>query len=185
MFKYFKNLIKKDKGKNKEPSKTIKFINGASGFLKNMLLEIDVIAEKMQDLHKSNYDLANRHFKKGNISETVFRLKIVRKFWPEDKRAHFGLIYCYLIKENNSAAKKSMRRLYEIDQNIDEKIKQIKIRAQNYILKKNQELEKEESQREKISLSDIIYNNLALGKDDKKNNEEGNKGGGNDNKKDK
>ena len=160
MFKYLKNLVTGGKKEDIKNSKLSKFTDSTSGFFKNILLEIDIISEKIKDLHLSNYNLANRHFKKGNISEAIFRLKIVRRFWPDDKKAHFGLIYCYFIEEDELAVGNAIKELYKIDKNTQDRVEELRLRAQKYISKRNRDLEEEDRNTEKRSLSDIIFDNF-------------------------
>ncbi len=55
MFKYLKNLVTGGKKDNIKDSKLSKFTGLVSNFFKNIFLEIDIISEKMKDLHSSNY----------------------------------------------------------------------------------------------------------------------------------
>ncbi len=77
------------------------------------------IKEKCQDLHQTNFDLANRHLEKGNLSEAIFRFRFVKKFWPHDFDAYYQLAYCLVLKNKPEKAKEVLEDLLEKDPNYD------------------------------------------------------------------
>lgn len=117
MFKFFnKNKAENLEDEKKSLAKNIEtgskkisqfFVSGIS----SIKTEISVIKEKFQNLHQTNIDLANYHLEKGNISEAIFRFRIIKKFWPNDYESYYQLAY-YLALEGK--LRKSRRVLEEL-----------------------------------------------------------------------
>lgn len=103
-----------------------------SGVVKNILkffaekiAEIKVIKKKLGNLEKTNFDLGLKRMTENHIGEAIFRFKIVKKFWPNNKEAYLKLIECFVIKGNKQKAKKIAEELLLIDSKYRSKINQI------------------------------------------------------------
>lgn len=129
-FKSLKKLTTKDK--NKTPGKVEKFSNFLSKTFDNAILESKTISKKMQDLQKTNYELGMMHLNKGNINEAIFRFKIVRKFWPNNYKAHLNLIYCYFILKKEKQAQKAINILLKLNPKLEPNIQKAREDASFY-----------------------------------------------------
>jgi len=81
--------------------------------------EFFTIKEKCKDLHKTNFDLGNRHLEKGNLSEAILRFRIIKKFWPNDFDAYYQLAYCLVLKNKPRKARRVLEELLEKDPGYD------------------------------------------------------------------
>jgi Flp pilus assembly protein TadD len=93
---------------------------------KSAILESKVIIKKLEDLHKTNYDLGSMHLDKGNLREAAFRFRLVRKFWPKDYKSHIKLIYCYLMLKNEVQADRAIRYFLDLEPMFKSKIEELK-----------------------------------------------------------
>lgn len=126
-------VIRKILGKPKEKQNAgsklaIKFREKSAklaGFLNNALEsakeEYFSIKEKSKNLRKTNYELGLKHLENGNISEAIFRFRIVKKFWPDLLEANYYLAYCLVLKDRRFEAKKILEEFISKYPNIDEK----------------------------------------------------------------
>jgi predicted TPR repeat methyltransferase len=78
--------------------------------------------EKIKDLITTNFDLGVYHFKQGNISDAIFRFKLVIYFRPTKLIAYYYLAKCMIIKNNPEKAisilKKSIENGYGCEESI-------------------------------------------------------------------
>lgn len=77
--------------------------------------ELGIIKEKCKDLRQTNYDLGLIHLENDNLSEAIFRFRLIKIFWPNFFEAHYQLAYCLALKEKYPAAKKVLKSLLEKD----------------------------------------------------------------------
>lgn len=63
--------------------------------------EVKIISEKIQDLGKTNYELGIFHLNNGNISDAIFRFKILKKFQANRfDDIDYYLAFCYFLKKD-------------------------------------------------------------------------------------
>ncbi len=60
--------------------------------------------EKIKDLITTNFNLGIYHFKQGNITDAIFRFKLVIYFRPTELMAYYYLAKCMIIKNNSEKA---------------------------------------------------------------------------------
>jgi Flp pilus assembly protein TadD len=101
--------------------------------------ESKVIAEKLKDLHKTNYDLGLTHLNNGNFKEAIFRFKIVRRFWPKNYECHLKLIYCYFVREEAYKADRAIERLLILEPAFKGKIENARVDA-SFKVKANKDI---------------------------------------------
>ena len=77
--------------------------------------ELSIIKEKCKDLRQTNYELGLMHLEKDNLSEAIFRFRLIKRFWPNFFEAHYQLAYCLALKEKYPAAKKVLKLLLKKD----------------------------------------------------------------------
>ena len=118
MFNIF-NSVKKIIGIKKNPdsptanqdiktdltNKLSQFSSFVSKKINEAIEEYHVIRKKMQNLYQTNYDLGMRHLERGNLSEAVFRFRIIKKFWPDKYEAYYQLAYCLILLKKPHKAK--------------------------------------------------------------------------------
>ena len=94
-------------------------IDVISGFISNKIndaiAEYGLIREKLKDLRQTNYNLGVKHLENGNISEAVFRFKIVKKFWPHYYEAYYQLAYALILSDKIDQARIVIDQLVEKD----------------------------------------------------------------------
>lgn len=88
---------------------------------KDAIDEYGVIREKLKDLCQTNYNLGVRHLENGNISEAVFRFKIVKKFWPHYYDAYYQLAYALILSDKVDQARNIINQLVEKDPSYQDK----------------------------------------------------------------
>lgn len=69
------------------------------------------IKEKSQNLKETNYKLALHHLENGNVSEALFRLRILLKFWPDHVEAIYLKAYCLAHKKQLIKSKQILENL--------------------------------------------------------------------------
>jgi thioredoxin-like negative regulator of GroEL len=52
-----------------------------------------------------------KHLERGNLSEAIFRFKMVKKFWPENYEAYYQLAYCLIMDEQTEKAQEVIDEL--------------------------------------------------------------------------
>lgn len=132
ILRQFRKIIGLKNKKNLDSGKVEKGFDYISNRIKEAILESQIIVQKLQNLHNTNYQLGLDHLDKGNVNEAIFRFKIVRKFWPADHEAHLKLIYCYFILEDRVKAQKAIDYLLSLNDDLKSEIEQAKIDASFY-----------------------------------------------------
>lgn len=95
--------------------------------------EFELIKAKSKNLLEANYQLGLRHLEKGNLSDAVFRFRIIKKFWPNHYEAYLQLANCYILTKKYYRAKAVLDELVQLNPTYDNQ-------AQD-LLKKIQELQ--------------------------------------------
>jgi predicted TPR repeat methyltransferase len=88
----FEKLANKFKGSFGD--KSIKEI--AVGLLYNLKQEFLVIKEKMKDLERTNYELGMYHYNSGNLSDAIFRFKMLKKIFKVRGQIDYFIGRCYI-----------------------------------------------------------------------------------------
>ncbi len=101
--------------------KSQKFANFLNDSLETAKQEYYSIKEKSKNLQKTNYELGLKHLEDGNISEAIFRFRIVKKFWPDLLEANYYLAYCLFLKDRKFEAKKLLEEFIKRNPNVDDK----------------------------------------------------------------
>ena len=111
---------------NDRKAKFFAKVNGFFDFLgnkfENVVREFGEIREKAKDLSTTNYKLGLKHLEKGNLSEAVFRFKMVKKFWPENYEAYYQLAYALVLSKKMIEARKVIDELLAKDRSYEPKV---------------------------------------------------------------
>jgi tetratricopeptide (TPR) repeat protein len=73
--------------------------------------EFFVIKDKCKNLQQTNYQLGLHHLEKGNLSEAVFRFRIIKKIWPEFLDAYYQMAYALFLRKKFKLAKDVLNEL--------------------------------------------------------------------------
>lgn len=110
---------------------TTKIVRAPKSFISWVVGIKDVIAlmrKGLKDLPGTNIELAQYHLENGNVSDAIFRLKIIEKFFSQNNPAVHNLLgWCYFVKGDHytaqehlqKASKEDKAHLGEFLQNID------------------------------------------------------------------
>lgn len=137
MFKFItKKILKKpeetQKQNNKAEGLASKLINSSekfSEFLEKKFHsaqeEFFSIKEKCQNLQETNYKLGLKHLEKGNLSEAIFRFRLIKKFWPNSFDSYYYLAYSLALKGKLAAAKEILTELLIKNPDFDPKAREL------------------------------------------------------------
>jgi predicted TPR repeat methyltransferase len=67
--------------------------------------EVSSINHKVKDLRKTNYDLGMYHYNAGNLSDALFRFKLLKKFYQGIDELDFFIGRCYIERNMGNKAK--------------------------------------------------------------------------------
>lgn len=123
IFNFFKSFFKRRKTKFRiSLSNLVKKLN-------KIKEECISTKEKLKDLPSTNMNLALFHMEKGNISDAIFRFKLVNRFFDKNNfKSYYNLARCYYMKDEPEKALKTLKKSYELnneDENIDYFFKKI------------------------------------------------------------
>ncbi len=135
MLKRFKSIVtggkvgKNSKGGANDSSSASGFKEGVSKVsslikdgVENFIADLKVMREKSKDLLKTNVNLGIKHINNDNISDAIFRFKIISIFWPNYVKTYYYLAHCYILKNNYRKADISIRKLLEMDPSYASKV---------------------------------------------------------------
>jgi tetratricopeptide (TPR) repeat protein len=83
--------------------------------------EFFAIKEKCENLQETNYKLGLKHLEKGNLSEAIFRFRIIKKIWPNSFDAYYYLAYSLALKGKLEPAKIILTELLTKNPDFDTK----------------------------------------------------------------
>jgi outer membrane protein assembly factor BamD (BamD/ComL family) len=87
--------------------------------------EFNLIKEKSKNLLEANYQLGLRHLEKGNLSDAIFRFRIIKKFWPNHYDAYLQLANCYILTKKYYRAKAALDELAKLNPTYEDKIQEL------------------------------------------------------------
>ena len=76
--------------------------------------------QKIDNLYKTNYDIAMFHLRRGNFSDANLRLKIMEKFYPNDINIKYNSAICFLAMNKKNKAIKKLEEILKINPEIKE-----------------------------------------------------------------
>jgi outer membrane protein assembly factor BamD (BamD/ComL family) len=87
--------------------------------------ELELIKEKSKNLLEANYQLGLRHLEKGNLSDAIFRFRIIKKFWPNHYDAYLQLANCYILTKKYYRAKAVIADLIKLNPTYENKAQEL------------------------------------------------------------
>lgn len=78
------------------------------------------IKKKLKNLRQTNYDLAVKHAEKGNLSYAIFRLRCMKRFWPDFFEVYYTLAYYLALHGKPLQAQYFLQELLTENPNYDQ-----------------------------------------------------------------
>lgn len=121
-----KNLSKNSSNKKPSASAIKDGANKVSSLVKdglvNFVSDLKIMREKSKDLLKTNVNLGLKHLNDDNISDAIFRFRVVSIFWPNYVKTYYYLAHCYILKNRYRKADIAIKKLLEMDPTYSSKV---------------------------------------------------------------
>lgn len=93
-----------------------------SSYFVNLFSDIKVMKVKSKNLLQTNINLGLKHLNNDNISDAIFRFRIIAFIWPNHIKTYYYLAHCYIIKQNFYKAQKYLKILLQMDPSYESKV---------------------------------------------------------------
>lgn len=74
-------------------------------FFQKIKDDLLTLKHKMQNLHKTNYDLGMLHYNTGSLADAIFRFKLLKKFYKDSGEVDYYIGRCYIERNQPEKAK--------------------------------------------------------------------------------